>query len=386
MKRNILLSIGIIVGLGAIISMAWVGVSRAADVRTGNQPILASGETTDNSLYIAGNMVKMQGTVKGDVFCAGQEIEVTGTVEGDIICAGQTVRITGTVQGDVRVAGQDIEIEAAITGSLSAFGENIILKKDASIGRDFTFGASRVVIDGRIGRDALGGADSVRIASHIGRNVDGEISSLVLDSTAHIAGNLSYQGGTAAQIGQGAVVGGETKYTQTYDSKPQGLHAVLWFAMYSFIATVMIGVVAILFAPRAYDAVGMAIFKRPLAAFGGGAASVLLVPFVSFVLITSLFGLPLAMVLMMALGAGIVASIAITSYGIGTLFVQKLTWPPRGRRLSSLLLGSLILFLLSCIPVVGILLLFVAVILGIGALVVTIGGRMYPKKAKGGAK
>lgn len=386
MKRNILLSIGIIVGLGAIVSMAWVGISRAADVRTGDQPVLAAGETTDNSLYIAGNMVKIHGTVKGDVFCAGQEVEVTGTVEGDVICAGQSVRVTGTVNGDVRVAGQDVDIDAAITGSLSTFGESVIVRKDATVARDFTFGASRVVIDGQVGRDVLGNADTAKIASHIGRNVDGEISALSLDATAHIAGGLTYQGSSAAQINQGAVVEGETKYTQTYNNSPQGLQAVFWMAFYSLVATLMVGLAAILLAPRAYDVAGMAVFKRPVMSFGAGAACILLLPLLSLVLFMSLFGVPLAILLIMALGVGVMGSIAITSYGIGTLIVQKFKWPARGRRLSSLLIGSIMLFLFGSLPIVGLPILFIAIVMGLGAAAAALGGRLYPKKAKAGAK
>jgi cytoskeletal protein CcmA (bactofilin family) len=386
MKRNIFLSIGIIVGFGAIISMAWVGVSRASDVRTGDQPVLAASETTDNSLYIAGNIVKIHGTVKGDVFCAGQDVEVTGVVEGDVICAGQSVRVTGTVNGDVRVAGQDIELDGAITGSLSAFGESVIVRKDAKVGRDFTFGASRVAIEGRIERDALGNADIVKIASHIGRNVDGEISTLNLDATAHIAGSLTYQGGAAAHINQGAVVEGETKYTQTYDNSPQGLQAALWIAFYGLVATLMVGLAAILLAPRAYDVAGMAIFKRPVVAFGAGAASILLLPLLSLVLFMSLFGVPLAILLIMALGVGVMGSVAITSYGVGTFIVEKLKWPARGRRLSSLFIGSVTLFLFSCLPIVGVLILFIAIVMGLGAAAVALGGRLYPKKAKSVAK
>ncbi|HET9411891.1 MAG TPA: hypothetical protein VFO38_03525 [Candidatus Saccharimonadales bacterium] len=382
MKRRALLSIGLIVGLGALISFAWIGVTHATDVRGGDTPSLAAGDSTNNSLYIAGNTVTVAGTVKGDLFCAGQNVNITGTVEGDVICAGQIVHIDGNVMGDVRVAGVDVEVAASVGGSATVFAENINVKQDSKIGRDFTFASSRTVVDGSVGRDILGNAVAMRLAGNVGRNVDGEFSTLNLDSKLIVQGNLTYSGSTPATMADGAVVQGETKYTQTTDNGPANkTAAMIWGAFYGLIAMFMIGVAAIALAPRGFDAVAAVFRKRPIASATGGAASILLVPALIVLLFASLFGLPLAIILALMLTICLIGALAVAGYGLGWVIVEKLHWPSRGRRVVSLFLGLLVLSLLGLVPFIGGFVVFFAVLMGLGATIVAIGVRLFPKKA-----
>jgi cytoskeletal protein CcmA (bactofilin family) len=387
MKRKLLLSLGVILGLGLLSSFAWVGVSHATDVRSGDKPILNSDETTNNSLYIAGNTVTVAGTVKGDLFCAGQDIDISGTIEGDVICAGQHVKIRGKVLGDVRVAGQNVDITANVTGNATAVGELVTLGRAGMIGRDVTLGASSALIEGNVGRDVLGAADTARLAGNIGRNVDADVRSLTLDAQAHIQGNLSYRGVEQAAMAEAATVVGETHFTKTPENeRSNSVTAQLWTAFYGLVAMGIVGIAGILLAPRAFDAAAAAFRKRPVASFTGGAATVLFVPVTAVLLFASLFGLPLAFIMFLSLIVGLIGSVAIAGYGLGWVLVEKLAWPPRGRRIASLVLGLLLLTLLGAIPIVGPFITFATVIMGLGAMVVAAAGTLYPAKVKKATK
>jgi cytoskeletal protein CcmA (bactofilin family) len=377
-KRYIL---GAVFGLGFLVSMAWVGVTHATDVRAGDKPILASNETTNNSLYTAGNSVVVAGTVKGDLFCAGSNLDITGTVEGDVICAGQSVRVAGRVLGDVRVAGQNVEVTAEVAGSVTAMGESVVLGPEAKIGRDVTLGAARAHLEGVMGRDVLGGAESIVLVGKVARNFDAEVTALTLDSSAAIGGDLNYRSASPAEIAQGATISGATHYTErTTDGANSKAAALFWGTLYGFIAMAVLGLAALLLAPRSMDALAVTVRSHIAASFAAGAAVLIVTPIAVVLLLMTLFGIPLAIVLLLLWVAGLIASFAVGAYAIGWLAVEKLGWPNRGRRLMSLLIGLLIMALVGLVPVVGGIIVFLIMLCGLGAMTLVVIRRLWPKK------
>lgn len=382
MKRKLLLTLGAVLGLGLVVSTAFVGVTHAADVRTGDRLTLASSETTDASMYAGGNTISVAGTVRGDLFCAGANIDITGTVEGDVICGGQAVRITGTVLGDVRVAGQSIEITANVQGSVTAMGESVIFGPESKVGRDVTVGGNRVHLEGAIGRDVLGGAEALSVAGTIGRTFDAEVAALTIDSKARIGGDLNYRSSAPAQIAGDAVISGQTHYThRAQDQQQNAASTRFWGAMYGFVAMLIIGLAALVFAPRGLDAVGAAVRKRSVISFAAGAAVLIVMPLIGFVLLASVFGIPLAIILLMLWVAGLISSYVFGAYAIGWFAVEKLKWPKRGRRLASLLFGLIAMSLVSLIPIVGPVVIFLVMLTGMGALAVVAATRLKGGRA-----
>jgi hypothetical protein len=381
MKRTILLGLVSVFGLGLLVSMTWVGVTHATDVRTGDKPTLASNETTDNSLYAAGDSVLVAGTVKGDLFCAGNNVDVTGIVEGDVICAGQAVRVTGTVLGDVRVAGSSVELSANVKGSVTVFGESMVVGRDAKVERDLTVAGARLKLEGVVSRDVLGGAETAVISGQIGRNFDAELNALTIDSSAIIGGSLAYAAPKQAEIATGAMIVGETHYTErTQQQNNAGAATRFWGALFGLASMLIIGLAALVGAPRALDAVAVTVRRRPLASFAGGAAVLLITPIISVLLMVSIFGILLGVAMLLTWIAALICSMTFGAYAVGWFVVEKLNWPSRGRRLASLLLGLMIMLLVGLVPLVGGLALFFLMVFGLGAMAVVAGSKLHPKK------
>ena len=55
-------------------------------------------------LYVFGNNLVIQGTVRGDVIAAGSSVTITGHVTGSVMAAGSTLVVSGPVDGSVRLA------------------------------------------------------------------------------------------------------------------------------------------------------------------------------------------------------------------------------------------------------------------------------------------
>ncbi|HSE61838.1 MAG TPA: polymer-forming cytoskeletal protein [Candidatus Saccharimonadales bacterium] len=386
MKR-LLLSIGLVLGIGAVSSLAWAGISHAADVRSGDAPSVGKNETIDGSMYIAGRTVTVDGIIKGDVFCAGLDVYVNGTVEGDVICAGRTVRVSGKVLGDVRVAGQQVDISATVTGSATLAGESLTLTPEATIGRDLTLGVQSTRLSGHVGRDVIGGGQDGIFDATIDRNVHGEFENVALGSKAKIGGDFTYRSPDVAQVADGASVAGQTKYiaaeprTRTDDSQTK-----LGSTLFGFGSLLLIGLAAIFITPRWFDAVGASVRNRPFASFTYGAAILFGLPIVAGLLTVTLIGLPLAIMMLLVWGAALIGAMTITTYAVGWMVVEKLAWPNRGQRIASLLIGLLIMALIGLIPIIGGIAIFAALLFGLGSIAATLVTRLRPRKAAKGSK
>jgi cytoskeletal protein CcmA (bactofilin family) len=380
MKRT-LLTLGMIIGLGLLSSLAWVGITHAANVRSGDTPSVTKGETIDGSVYIAGRSITIDGTVKGDLFCAGQDVFVTGTVEGDVICAGQFVRITGTVLGDVRAAGQQLDVSATIDGSATLAAQSLVIKPETKIGRDLTVGGESLRVGGQVARDLLGVGQDVIIDSKIGRDAHLEFQNIALENNADIGGNLAYRSPEKAQVADGAKVAGETTYqTAPKDQQYNKGTLQLWSTFYGFCSMLLIGLAAIAIAPRWFDGVGAAIRTRPVGSFAYGAAALLGVPIVAALLMATFIGLPLGIIMLLVWIAAMIGAMVITAYAVGWMIIEKLAWPSRGQRIASLIVGLLVLAVLGLIPVVGGITIFVSLIFGLGALLVILINRLRPQQ------
>ncbi len=74
-------------------------------LRITSRIIVPEGDVVEEDLYAFGELVLIEGTIRGDLFAVAGELRVTGSVEGDVIAlVGGPVEIAGEVDGAVRVA------------------------------------------------------------------------------------------------------------------------------------------------------------------------------------------------------------------------------------------------------------------------------------------
>lgn len=371
MKRKILLTLGIVVGLGLLMSLSWVGVTHATDIRGGNSPTVAAGDIVDSSLFAAGNNINVAGTVKGDVFCAGKNIQISGTVEGDVICAGQSVHVSGKVMGDVRIAGQEVNLGAAIDGSATILGNSIVVDATSKIGRDLSVMGNSIQVLGLINRDVLANGQDIALGAQVGRTFTSHAVTLNLAKSATIAGDLVYKSPTVVTMADGAVVAGATHYTpDTQTETNSSAKTIAVGAMYGFISMLIVGLALLFMAPRKVEAVSSTLMSRPLISFAFGFLIFFVTPLLSIMLFITLFGAPLGILLLLSWGLALLLSVPLSAYAIGWTVTDKLGWPHRGRKVANISIGLLIVTLVGLIPVLGVLVMFVLITSGLGALAV----------------
>ena len=234
------------------------------------------------------------------------------TVE-DLVVINGTVRILGRVRGDVLVVRGALAIRGRVEGDVVTVADRARLAAGARVGGDVAYAAERPVISRR------------------------------------------------------ARVGGEVKRADPEKAvAPAGVAGAAAFWLAVTISALVLGLLLLLLAPRAADAVMETARTRAGASIGVGIALLIGLPILGVLALVTLVGIPF--------GAAVLLTL-LPLYWIGYissawLLGRRLVRPPRHRALS-FLAGLLILRLLALIPLLGGLVWLAATVFGLGVLFVS---------------
>jgi cytoskeletal protein CcmA (bactofilin family) len=379
--------------------------------------IIDTNQVIDDDLYLAGDNLTIDGTIKGDAVLAGNKITLNGTVEGDLIAAAQTITINGSVRDDVRIAGQVLTLDskARIGDDLIAAGLSLENKAGSSIGGDVNFLGNQALLAGAVQRNVLGVMNSLEVRGTVGRNMqitaigDPNILTapfipktteipklqpgLTLTDSAKIGGKLTYKSISTGQISQQATVaGGTVREEIPYgDNTSARADRYLWLALQQlqrFGALLLIGWLLLRFVPGWTQRLAATVQAQPLPSLGWGILTSIGIGIttVAIVLIAMLltvifaFTLPnlilpvisistlanITLWIGFAIFASYVPQIALSFLGGRWLMYKLQPDRPSGRFLT-LVVGLAAFIILTSIPVLGGILQLIVVLLGVGA-------------------
>jgi cytoskeletal protein CcmA (bactofilin family) len=346
----------------------------AADFKAGQQTSLASTERAKDNLYMAGGSVVSAGSADKDLLIAGGTALVSGPVSGDLFIAGGNVTVLGQVSGDARIAGGNIIVSGNILGDAVVGGGQVVLS-GKSVGGDVLIAGGTVRIDSEV-------KGSVRIAGgeiYINGPVAGDVyvkgKNLTLGPNADIKGNLKYEALKSLTTETGGKVHGETIFTQIKgqnEMKKNIAAALFAFFTIMFIAKFFMILAASLFIGlvfRRYSSELVAIATaRPLSEVGRGLVTMIVLPVLSILLMITVVGIPfgifglLSFVLLM-IYANIIAPILIGALAHKWMFrspLYMINW-------KTILLGTVVYFVLGLIPFLGWIVNCVLVLMTLGA-------------------
>lgn len=359
--------IGILV-LAALPVLFFAGLASAQDFRSGDTATVGQGEVVTSTLWAGGKTIDIAGTVEGDVFCAGQNVSISGTIKGDVICAAQTINITGNVAGDVRAAAQTLNISAKVENNLTAAAQTVTLETEADIGQDASIAATDVVVHGAVGRDLSAAAQSATISGNIGRNVKANLDRMEVTNNARIDGHVEYTSPNEAQIEEGAVITGDTTRNEpSAQDSDDGMFGFMLLASISVLAAAL--ALTALF-PQAYHRISDHGLSSPVKTLAIGFIATLVVPALIFVLMLTLFGIPLALLALVAWVLVLALSTGFAAYAVG-----RLAWRGQTNPLLIMLAGGALLLAIRFIPILGVLVTIFAVWFGVGTILIELKNR-----------
>ncbi len=227
---------------------------------------------------------------------------------GDVVVVDGDVTIRGTVNGDVLVVKGDVTIRGTVTGDV------VTVSGLATLGRR-----------GRVAGDIVYADDKPVRAP--GSQVGGEV--------------------TKFQIGDASIFAA----------------IGLWIAF--TISLLLLGLVLLLLAPRAGEAVVRTGKDKPLIAALVGLLAFVLLPIIAIAACVTIIGLPLGIVLLLLILPLYAIGYLTTALVVGRLILKK-------ANILAFLVGLVILQLLTLIPIAGGLIGFLATIFGLGVLLLSL--------------
>lgn len=330
---------GVVLVVLAVVMLASVPGVAMAEQRGGGAVVVEEGETVTENLTAFGGAVIVSGTVDGDLSAYGGNVviepsgEVTGAVE--------------TAAGDVRIAG-------TVAETVNATGGRVVIAETASIGEDLGANGGPVVVAGTVGGDAT---------------LEGQ--SVTLESSASINGTVEYQtGDTGGFTDDGASVSGAVSQTESTstggeirDSDGLVLSGQLT-AVYLFLVTLLVGGLLVGIFPDTSSRVADSVQHHPLRTGGIGLVALFGTPVVAILFAITIIGIPVTFAGLISYALTLWIASIYGRYAVGAVVLSYAGVTSRWARL---IVGLLIVALVIRLPVVGGLLEFGVLVLGLGA-------------------
>jgi hypothetical protein len=217
-------------------------------------------------------------------------------------------------------------------------------------------------IDGTVTKSVVVLDGPTEISGHVQQDVFVFNGAVTVRSGARIDGDLVTS--ETPTVEPGATISGQQQRVSTrFDAGAIGVASrFAWWLGYS-ISTLVLGLLLLLFAPRADTAIVRAMRERTGASIGFGALVFFLLPVVAVLMLVIIVALPLGLFMLLALGLLYTVGYVAGAHAIGRLLVKAPT-----SRFLAFLAGWAILRAIGLIPVLGGLVWVLASIFGLGVL------------------
>ncbi|WP_266079112.1 bactofilin family protein [Haladaptatus caseinilyticus] len=331
-------------------------------------PATATAEQTRTGGIV---VIERGETVNGDLTATAGSVVVRGTINGDLTAFAGNVLVarTGTVGGNVSALAGNVRIEGAIGGNVETGGGNFVLARTGTIRGMLEGGAGYSLLAGTVGGDVQITSETLEVAG-----------------TASIGGNLVYDAETFERVPGASIEGTVRQDESMANVGPAPVPRVPnWIGtLYGFFVNLLLGAVLLAVFPTFSDGVAERARSTPLLSAGVGLLLLILVPIVLVVFAITIIGIPISI-----LGAFLFVILLWvgTVYGSFTLGVWLLSLADEANRWLALLVGLLVVALVNQIPILGGLIQFVVLLLGLGALAMAVraryrGRRITPEYAE----
>lgn len=372
----------------SLLILIFASLQTSVFARSDSQEVItiAAGEVIDEDVFAFADRVEVAGEVNGDVFALGGPVIISGKVNGDVLAAGGMLNISGEVTEDVRVAGGQVNVDGVIGQNLTVVGGNVNVSDTASVGENLVAGAGNVTLVGPVLGNVKVGAGILTLTGLVGGNVDAAVDLLKVKPSASVGGNLTYVSDEKAVIDDGARIQGEVVMRRLSRSGKSAQDAKTAFRslfaagrLMSMVSTLILGLLFVSFYPKSMNVAADIIKGRIWMSLGLGLVTIVLTPILIISLFVSILGIPLAFLLLATYMVVLYSSRIFVIFWLGRTILTRLK--QKTTDVWTMVGGVIFYYFLTFIPVLGALLTFFAVLVGLGAGLLT-KRKMYLKLKK----
>ena len=357
-------------GLAAALAAAPASIE-AQSFQSAGTVTIGNGEVRQGDHYFAGEAVRIDGRLNGDLVAAAGRIRVAGRVDGDLFAAGNTVDLRGPIGDATRIVAQMVTVDTTIDGDLVAAAAEIVVTGNARIAGGIMAAASRLEIDGTVENGARVAAGEIVIRGTVHGDANVFADRLDLAPGARITGDLDYRTRTPLSPAAAALVEGVVRYEEPpVDEAERGVTAwgvVFWF--WQTLAALLSGLLLVALFRRGVQRLVASIAEETTLGALLGFAAFLLVPAVAGIAMVTVVGLPIGIAAGLLFGLALYAAKLPIAVWLGDRLLGY-AGRPGASPYAALALGILLLYLLFAVPYLGWLFWLAATWLGLGAMVV----------------
>lgn len=312
---------------------------------------------------------------KGSYREFGDNVTIDKAIDGNAYVFGNTVKITGQINGDLWVFANELRFEegSAVLGNVFAFSSDMTLNGLVynlySISDKFT-----CEYNGMAALDLRVFANDISFSGYVERSlyfVAG--NSLTLTEDAYVLGNFTYYTNAEPSISDNAAIAGETFANKLETPSVPQSEQIITYIVALLASLTFISIVYLILVARksnAIENITNRFANKYLSTFGIGFATLILVPVVAFLLLFIDVLVPMAFLLFVLYCVVLAFSTLAMTLVIAQKLDQKITKTKSDKSLYIyILLVTVVLWVIDFIPVIGGLVSFIVMTLGLGTIV-----------------
>lgn len=356
--------------------------AHALERRSGETTVVAAGEVVDDDLAASGVLLRIDGTVRGDVYAVARHVTIAGIVEGDVIALAEEVVVDGQVFGDVRAAGATVQVNGVVARNVTGAGQQVRVGSGGRVGGSLLGAAETLSVAGDVGGSLTGVGENFLLQGRIGRRAELAMDRLTFGPSASIGGDFAYHAERPIEL-RPDLVAGQTRFhpferperparVQRNEWREFGQAAGTFFSLAWLTGSALVGLAMLRLFPRFVARYLDALERSVAASFGVGLVALVATLPLAVLLGITIVGLPAAAVLAGSWVVGLFTGWLLLAVAVGGVLIglarrgapRQLTW--------SFLVGLVVLYLATRIPFVGPLVSGLGMTVGLGALVIAL--------------
>jgi cytoskeletal protein CcmA (bactofilin family) len=382
-SRKLIFFSSIILLKFAVICSLVLATDEEQDIKAAGAKIKVISENANN-IYVAGAKVSIEGNSNEDVWAAGAIVKININAKGDLHAAGAQLNLKGKIHGSARLAAADIKLDAEIQESFKAAAASIEIFENAKLNDKSYLAAALIDFRGTSEDDLKLIADEVVFSGQAYDSVVIEGRSVRLNDNARIEGDLIIHSKEKVFIPANASITGKVTQigledaeflNRTKDDKNgRGFFILLSTSIF------LLGLIIVLFTSNFTERVISTLRSKPGLSIFWGLVVFIGIPIFVFIAIITIIGIPIGIATLLLLPFLLILSFTTTAFGISDLLLNKNgEHKNKGQRLLLLAFGVILFVVIGFVPILGGFLIFLALLLGLGAASATIGDYLSNK-------
>ena len=373
--------------IGLVLALALALLAGTPGTQAQDTPAAAARRIGADT-FVFGGSVRIDQPVTGDLIAAGGNVDVDAPVAGDAMLAGGNLRVTAKVEGSVHAGAGRLILDAPIGRSVRVGGGQVEIGPLAAIGGNVTVGGGQVTLRAPVKGNVTVGGGRVLIDGVVEGDVVSYAGRVALGPNARLGGTLRYRSGDELVRDPAATVAGAVERLATPGQRATapaprdsgwGVHAPragpawLWTAGLMAIAALLVAAL-----PVTSMRVAEGLRTRLGWSLLWGFVALVCIPVAALILLISIIGIPVALLALLLYLALLLVGYVGSAIGLGQWALARLrpdAAQRTGWRIGAAMAAVLLLALLGSVPFVGGLVALLAVVGGIGAIILLMAPR-----------